>query len=695
MILGYYSYLGAALGYGFFTVLLLFSWRSSLQGKLLTAVVIVSAVWAWLATRVATEETTLTGVYQVLEVLRYIVWYIFLLKLFEPAAQHNAGYRKFVRWALPLSVGFGVLLLTGELISGHMMSPGQFPGLLSLRMTGHVLLAIIGLAIIEQLYRNTSARHRWSIKYLFIGAGAIFAFDLYLYADALLFRSIDQELWEARGIVNLAAVPFLAISAARNRDWSLNVFVSRDIVLNTTAIVGGGLYLLVMASAGYYLRDFGGTWGRFSQVLFFTLAIALLLAVMVSGQLRARLRVFLGKHFYKNKYDYRREWLRLTEELNDQAGGEGSYQRSVQVLADIIDARAGQLWLRTEYGRYENAAAWNLERVNETLPADDCLVRFLTDKSYVVNLTEVASFPGEYEGLDLPAWLAGMSRGWLVVPLFGLESLLGFVILANPLLFREINWEDRDLLKTAAKQVASHLSVLMTSGALAQARQFEVFNRLSAYMVHDLKNIAAELELLARNAEKHKGNPAFLEDAFETVESASRHIGKLLDQLRDKRAGLGKVTVVDLGVLVQEVLANRQDQLPVPQLEELHEGCLVVAEKQRLGHVLGHLIDNARQATAADGSVVVRVFPVDAVSIVEIRDNGCGMDADFIQNRLFVPFDTTKGNAGMGIGMYESREFVRQLGGEIHVESEPGKGTRIALHMPASKAQPELQDAIA
>jgi signal transduction histidine kinase len=60
------------------------------------------------------------------------------------------------------------------------------------------------------------------------------------------------------------------------------------------------------------------------------------------------------------------------------------------------------------------------------------------------------------------------------------------------------------------------------------------------------------------------------------------------------------------------------------------------------------------------------------------------MDADFIQNRLFRPFDTTRGNAGMGIGMYEGRDLIRHLGGEVYVQSEPGKGTSISLHLPAS-----------
>jgi len=68
--------------------------------------------------------------------------------------------------------------------------------------------------------------------------------------------------------------------------------------------------------------------------------------------------------------------------------------------------------------------------------------------------------------------------------------------------------------------------------------------------------------------------------------------------------------------------------------------------------------------------------------MISIKDTGCGMDEDFIRNRLFKPFDTTKGNAGMGIGMYESQDFIQRSGGDISVHSEPGKGSIITLHLP-------------
>jgi putative PEP-CTERM system histidine kinase len=569
------------------------------------------------------------------------------------------------------------------LYARYALTPLQEHELVVPVLTGHIFLAIIGLAIIEQLFRNTSISHRWAIKYLFIGAGGIFAFDFYLYSDALLFREIDRELWEVRGLVNLAAVPMLAIAAARNRDWSLNIFVSRDIVLHTTTILGGGIYLLLVAAAGYYLRDFGGSWGRLAQALFFSLAVVLLLTVLFSGQFRTRLRVFLGKHFYKNKYDYRREWLQLTRELNNRVEGEDDFVKATRVMAKIVDARAGLLWLIRDNNRYENVAAWQMERLAASEASEAVLVRFLESKAYVINLMELDSHPEEYEGLDLPAWMNALQRGWLIVPLFGLDSLLGFIVLTDPLLVRPLNWEDRDLLKMAAMQVASHLAVLMASEALAEARQFEVFNRLSSYMVHDLKNIAAELEMVASNAARHKANPEFLGDAFDTVTVASNDIKRLLDQLRNKQVDLQKKVVINMDALVQEVIGKKQDKAPVPVLEETSGVCRVVAEKARLANVLAHLIDNAQQATAEDGSVGVRLYPGNNTCIVEIRDTGDGMDADFIQNRLFKPFDTTKGNAGMGIGMYESREFIRQLQGEIKVQSEPGKGTVVTLQLPA------------
>ena len=317
--------------------------------------------------------------------------------------------------------------------------------------------------------------------------------------------------------------------------------------------------------------------------------------------------------------------------------------------------------------------------------ADDSpLIQFLREKGFVVNLKEYENHADEYNGLLLPEGVMALDEPWLIVPLHDTDGLLGFVVLARPLVEHAINWEDRDLLKTAAKQITSYLTVLMTSAQLAEAKQFEVFSRLSAYMVHDLKNIAAELELVAINANKHNSNPEFIKDAFETVENAAADINRLLSQLRDRRARDEKKVMVDLVELVSNVITSKQHLLPAPKLEVKIDSALVTLEKGRFANVLTHLIDNAQQATDNDGEVVVTLSRAGKMHAIRISDTGHGMDEDFIRNRLFKPFDTTKGNAGMGIGMYEGREFIRQLGGDIEIQSKPGKGSIITLYIPSS-----------
>ncbi|MBL4711823.1 MAG: PEP-CTERM system histidine kinase PrsK [Gammaproteobacteria bacterium] len=691
MNVGLYSYLGAGIAYSFFAALLLFSWRESLQGKLLFIAVFINACWSLIAAQIALHDESYLLPYLSFEIFRYIAWYVFLLKLFDVASLNNQSrstkkndsYQMFIHWALPLSVGFALLLLLNEVIAGVFSLPGQY----TLGVAGNVLLALIGIAIVEQLYRNTAAHYRWAIKYLFLGIGGMFAFDFYLYADALLFRSVDQNVWTARGIVHIVAIPLLAISSVRNKNWSLNIFVSRDVVLNTTAILIGGLYLLAMAGAGYYLREFGGDWGHIGQVMLLALAVVFLFAIATSSQVRAKARVFLVKNFYKNRYDYRIEWLRLTDDLNENIQHKNYNLTAIEAIAHIVDARAGLLWLRDKGGGYENVYTLQCKRADYLIDNDSSLVSFLEQKRFVINLRELESHAGEYNGLILPGWMTMDESLWLIIPLHGEDVLQGFIVLANPLVERSINWEDRDLLKTAAKQITSYLTALRISSELAEAKQFEVFTRLSAYMVHDLKNIAAELELIAINAKKHANNPEFINDAFATAEHAAGDINRLLVQLRNRRANTEKKVRVNLVTLIAEVVATKQHIKPSPQLKVLTDSSMALLEKKRFTNVLAHLIENAQQATQENGEITIALSVNKKMHLVEIQDTGHGMSDDFIRNRLFTPFDTTKGNAGMGIGMYESREFIRHLGGDISVKSKPEKGTIIILQVPADSPQ--------
>ena len=260
------------------------------------------------------------------------------------------------------------------------------------------------------------------------------------------------------------------------------------------------------------------------------------------------------------------------------------------------------------------------------------------------------------------------------------------MVLGKPRAAQKINWEDRDLLFTAGRQVASYLALLQANEALFQARQFEAFNRLSAYVVHDLKNIVAQLSLIVTNAVKHKHNPAFMEDAFHTVENATNKMNKLLSHLRKGRLDIGSnQEQLNLIYLLKEAIARRNVDSPKPKLCCSEEEVFVLADYDRLLSVLEHLIQNAQDATLNTGQIDVTCSRNNGKVAIDIEDTGCGMSEEFVRERLFKPFQTTKGNAGMGIGVYESREYITAMGGTMSVRSAVDKGTTFTIQLPLAR----------
>lgn len=661
-------------------LLLISGWQGRLQGGLLVTATLISVPWALRAA--FNPQGAVTGSdwwYQLLEVARSVAWLIFLAHLLEPALREAWAKRGWIwKWALP--IGSGVFLLGIELLTWGKFSAYLPPDMAILI---HIGFAVAGLFFIEQLFRRTRPQQRWATKFLYLGLGLLLGYDFFLYADALLFKKVDPGVWQARGFINAMAVPLLAVSAARNPKWSVEVFVSRQITQYSTAIFGAGVYLLSMAGVGYYIREFGGTWGAALNATFLAGAGVLLAILFFSSQLRAKFRVFVSKHFYKAKYDYRQEWLRFTRTLSIGEANEPPRIRAIRAVAEIVDSVGGLLWIRSGPKYFSVRASWNMaEPAIRREPVEGSLAQFLDQTRWVIDLKQYASEPAVYSDLVLPDWLRQMRQAWLVVPLSQGQELNGFLVLAQSNAHQTLNWEDHDLLKTAGGQVAGYVALLESSEALSEARQFEAFHRLSAYVVHDLKNIAAQLALVVANSDRHKANPAFVEDAFGTITNATGRMNRLLAQLRTERAS-GRISSLALADAVRQAIAVRIVQPPEPTLHIVpgHDPWVRV-DRDRLIAVLEHLIQNAQEATGPKGQVDIRIRSQEQTAVVEIRDNGCGMDERFIRERLFRPFTTTKGNAGMGIGVYESREFALGAGGELTVDSSPQKGTLFSLHLP-------------
>ena len=621
-----------------------------------------------------------------LEPLRDLALLSFLAGILSAAYTdpQQAGQR--FRRTLGMLSAFALLLISMLLYRVAAGAEVPVVGGVDLLFAGYLVMAVTGMVLVEQLIRNVRRESRRAIKYLCIGLGALFAYDFYLYSHALLFQSVDPALWSARGFINALVVPVLGIAVARDPQWSQDIFVSRRMVFHTAALLGSGIYLLAMGAGGYFIRVYGGTWGTVAEVIFLFGAGLVLLILLFSSQLRARLRVFLNKHFFHYKYEYRDEWLRFIHALTSGEPDERLRERSIRAIADILESPGGLLWLRRDAGCYEPAGSWQmpLPAGDVRLSADSSLVQYFSREDWVINVDEYRRQPGLYKDLTLPDWLERLDGAWLIAPLVFHERLLGLVLLARPQVVPPLNWEDYDLLRTLGRQAAAHLAQLEAAQALAQAQQFEVCSRLSAYVMHDLKNLIAQLSLVVSNAARHKHNPQFMEDAIQTVENSVDKMNRLLAHLRSGGVSDRSVADVDLCEVLRDAVQTMSAGLPRPKLDCQAIGLQARADRDRLTAVIGHIIRNAQDATPDDGLVIVRIFKQHEQAVIEVQDNGTGMDEDFIRERLFKPFDTTKGATGMGIGVYETREFIRAMGGEVTVLSRLGEGTTFRLSVPIS-----------
>ncbi len=680
-----YNPLIASLGYSFATlasgllaVLALTLWRERPHHRWLAAASFLSFLWAG----AATLHPTFPYVLGALEVVRDAGWIAYLARLLD-ARRAGAPRPGFLRLLVSLPVVLAALLLAGLLFWGYSSTPAPGGGLPF--FAGMMGLTLIGLVLVEQVYRSTRKEDRWALKFLAVGLGALFTYDFYLYTKAMLLGGLDWGLWSARGYANALLMPLLAISLARQSDAQMRI--SRHLVFHTATLLGAGTYLLLMAAVGYYIRLFGGDWGGVLQTLFLFATLLLLMVVVFSGTLRARLRVLLSKHLFSYHYDYREEWLRFTRALSQGAPGGVLCERAVEALAGLVESPGGALWLREE-GGLVRAGHWNMSDAPE-LPGDaDAFVAWLEQKQWVIDADEYRREPARYEGLALPAGLHAAADLWLIIPLLVQEQAIGVVALKRSLAHVRLNWEVGDLIKTAARQAATHLAQMKAANDLIVARQFESYNRATTFVIHDLKNLVAQLSLLLSNAKKHRDNPEFQQDMLLTVESSISRMNKILAQLR-RSAGSSGRAAIELDALLPDIAASKGGFRLKPELRVACTPCAVLADAAQLARAIGHVLQNALEATPEDGRVIMALNETGGMARLEISDTGTGMDAEFIRTRLFRPFDSTKG-AGMGIGAYECREYVRELGGRVEVESAPGQGTRFRILLPLARRNNDL-----
>lgn len=666
-------------------------WRSGVRTRRMVSMAVVSTLWASASLLYAFSGNPLALVTSSLtDVAKYGVWYAFLLTLLVPTetSETNPFFPKWstaICWILIVS---GIALQFS--VAFQLISPADW--LRALIFHG-LAEAVIGLVLVEQLFRTVSEDSLWNIKPLCLALLFQFAFDVYLFSDAMMFNRIDGDALTVRGFVHAICIPLLMLATERARDWTSKIRLSQKAAFHSATLLLAGLYLLFTASVGYYVRYFGGEWGRVFQLALIFTGLLLLGVLLVSGSMRAKMKVLVGKHFFRYRYDYREEWLRFTQTLTEQSSPQALGQQVIRGLANMVESPAGTLWLR-EAGHpiYRQNARWNLPECAAVEPQDSSLCHFLLASGWVINLEEYRCYPARYSDLEIPAWLSDLPNAWLIIPLMAGSEMQGFVTLASSRTPIQVNWEVNDLLRAAGCQAASFLARMQATEALLEVRKFDAFNKMSAFVVHDLKNIVTQLSLMLKNAERHRDNPEFQQDMLMTVDHAVERMRQLMMQLREGAAPPGGICGVNLADVIQRIQKDKMNQGQSIEVT-IRDRLIARGHEERLERVLGHLVQNAIDASPPQGKVWVSVERRKDKALVEVRDNGHGMTQEFIRDRLFKPFQSTKA-AGMGIGAYESAQYVRELGGEMQVDSEVGSGTCIAVTLPlfAIRTESDLRE---
>ncbi len=678
------SHSTAAAAFLVLTVLLLVSWQRGAIGAILLAACAMTTLWAMVSAYDAWRGGTLHTLVGILEVLRTAGWLCFLLSLLFL----NRSSQKFPSaWLMapPAIAVICLAVISVDLLRGTGESV-KLPGInLDFALFGRFMLAVGGLLFMENLLRNTRSDRRWGIKYLCLGIGGLFAYDFFMFADALLFDRVNPDLLAARGITGAVVVPLIAVAARRNPAWSLDIFVSRQVVFHSASLLGAGVYLLAMAGAGLYLREVGGEWGFVVQSIFLFAAVLLLLLVVSSGSFRATIKRFIATHFFSYKYDYRDEWLRFIATISETRSGGSLPLRVIQGIADIVESPEGAIWLNQGDYRFTPLESWNCDVPPDDQTVDPSFAEALEHRQAVLNLDGAGNGDRRTPSVVFPEWLHSVRRPSLIIPMLHNDRLLGFLLLGEPRIRVEIEVEDYALLKTVAKQAASYLAEQQSANALADSRRFEDFNRRFAFVLHDIKNLVSQLSLIVQNADRHRNNPAFQEDMLRTVKESADKMNRLLVRLHKGGKDVSATAIVELAPILHQIVARSAGRAGNISLQCDHENVAVVADETRLSAVIAHIVENSLDAVGENGSVWIGLRARGGEAVVEVKDDGPGMDAQFMRDELFRPFRTTK-HGGFGIGAFESREFVHELGGRMDVSSQPGKGTTVRISLPATTA---------
>jgi putative PEP-CTERM system histidine kinase len=618
------------------------------------------------------------------------------------------GRSSVVRWRPALlALAAAVPLAWIALATGHVLQPIRLgaagPLLVGMDVWGKVYFSVylVALALVllhlENLYRHASRLTRWKIKFLVVGVFVAFACQIVGVSYVLLYGFIHPLHPFLGSLAFLLGEGMIAFSLVRHRLMDVDIFVSRYVIYRslTLALVGGYLLSLGVVAEVFHRLDVA-----LDLLTGMFLAIAgagALTLLLLSEDVRRKTQRFVHTHFYKHKYDYREEWMEFTRRLSRTIAVPEIAAQTVNRILDVMWVRQAAMYAAGGDPSGQMTLVYHVEYddLPPTLECSPTVLEALRERAKVIPPTG-----GLEDGSDVTVALAREAFGGVpvgcLVPVVVLDAVVGLLVVGPEVSGKPFGVDDRDLLAAVSAQAGAMMLNARLSREASETRELQVLARLSAFVAHDLKNMVSTLSMLGENAKLHIGKPEFQVDAIRTVDEVSTKMRNLLAYLASPAGRAGtQARAIGLAPSVEAWMREISRQVPSRIRVETRLGWTpeVRVDPERFRSVLENLVLNAVEATPEEGTIQVETSRQDGYAVLTVTDTGRGMTKEFMQERLFHPFQTTKPR-GLGIGLYQCRHIVQAFGGSLIAESQEGRGTRMIVRLPVpSDSNPWMSEA--
>ncbi len=610
----------------------------------------------------------------------------------------NLGLVQAARWRARavalLAVGWGICAWSNQVYA--FMDSGQALAWLGLGSLGRAAYAfilvslVLALTQLEQILRAARDPLRWQLKFVLIGLGALGGYSIYQASRLLLVPVWQIEYVLSGGLAALISVSLIGYGLGRSRlqEFKAKVYVSPQVLYGSITFLVVGLYLLTVGVIAEMMRYTGQPLTVvLSSALVFA-AVVLLTVVLFSRSVRAELRRFIARHFYRSKYDYRAKWIEVSEAFRAAASVEAILDQLLQVLGHTFGAARISIWMPYDAdGRFHQVRGLGVTRSAPPLDGSHPVMLRLMATDDPLELAEVLPSAQLSDSTGSSSFLDA-THAVLCVPIRSEGNMLAFITLSRELRGERYGTDDHDLLRA----ICRHVGVLLSHARLAEERrdavELEALHRFSAFCLHDLKNLTARLSLVVQNAEVHGEDPDFRQSAMRTVAGTVQKMMALITKISRKTVDRSVPEVVDMAEVIAETVGSINGSMRVP-IEATGERVLPVCiAREQLQQVLLNVLLNARQAIeqvelqagGERGRIRIRAEQVNGSVVVTVADTGPGISTAELRT-LFHPFRTTK-REGLGIGLYECKQVIEAHQGTIRVESELGRGTQVRIELP-------------